>query len=48
MKGLLQRIANSVISKMETTTNPDVFEFYYEFGIWLDGMAIDYFGIYLD
>jgi len=48
MKKFLQRIADSVIRRMENTTNEDLFEFYYEFGMWLNGFAIKRFDIYLD
>lgn len=48
MKNLLQRLADSVIRGMEKTASEDVFDFYYEFGMWLDNVAIQYFGIYLE
>lgn len=48
MKNFLQYIANAIIKKMENTTHDDVFDFYYEFGMWLDNVAVNTFGIYLD
>jgi hypothetical protein len=48
MKKPLQYLADSVIREMEKTSNEDLIEFYYEFGIWLDGIAINWFKIYLN
>ena len=44
----LQYLADKTIVRLGATSDDDMFQFYYEFGIWLDNFAINYFGIYLD
>lgn len=45
---LLQLIADKVINKLENSTNLDSFDFFYDFGIWLNEYCIIYYDIYLD
>lgn len=43
----LQYLADKIIVKLQNTTDDDMFQFYYEIGIWLDNVAINYFNIFL-
>ena len=45
---LFQAIANSIIKKLEKCDNDYTFDLYYELGMWLDSVCINYFDIYLD
>lgn len=45
---LFQKIANWIIIQMDSTTDENILYFYYDFGIWLDRLCVDYFDIYLD
>lgn len=47
MNNLLQKFADSIINKMEKTTNEELIEFYYEFGMFINNVSIKYFKIYL-
>lgn len=48
MKNFLQSIANHIIKKLGETSDDDMFQFYYDMGLMLDTIAINYFDIYLD
>ena len=48
MKNFLQTIADHIIKKLETTSDDEMFQFYYDMGLMLNSFAINYFDIYLD
>ena len=45
---LFQSIADSVIKKLSEADSEDSIQFYSDFGMWLDGVAKNYFNIYLN
>lgn len=47
-KKLLQKIADSLISRLEKSTDEETFNFYMEMALWLDLIAINQYNIYLD
>ena len=44
---LLQYIADKVIIKLNETIDNDEFNFYYQFGLSLNNLSINYFDFYL-
>jgi hypothetical protein len=47
-KEILQSIGNSILRGLDKAKNNDIAEFYFELGMWFDGICINYFDIYLD
>ena len=45
---ILQKFADLIITRLENSNDDDIFQFYYELGIWFDSLCINYFDIYLD
>ena len=45
---ILQKIADRIISKLEKTTDDELFNFYLELGVWYDDFCINTFEVYLD
>lgn len=45
---LLQSVADFILRKINKAESEDAIQFYYEFGIWIDRLAIDYFDISLE
>lgn len=45
---ILQSLADFTINKLESANDEDVIQFYLKFGYWLNGVAVNYFDIYLD
>jgi hypothetical protein len=47
MENMLQYIADKIIDKLEKTNTQDIFDFYFELGLWLDRFSMYYFKINL-
>lgn len=47
-KKFLQSIADKIIEKLETTNEKELFDFYYELGMWFDSFCVNTLKIYLD
>ena len=45
---LLQSIADGIIDKLDNATNLEIFDFYFELGLWFDNFCIKNFEIYLN
>ncbi len=45
---LFQSIADFVIKQLSQAESEDAIQFYSDFGMWLDRVAINMFGIYLN
>lgn len=45
---ILQSIADLIINKLAKASDDDIIKFYYEIGIWFDGICVNYLNIYLD
>jgi len=48
MKNFLQKIGNSILSKIETSNSQKELEMYFTMGIKFDWFCQDYFNIFLD
>lgn len=48
IRKILQYLADKTIVSLGKETDDDMFQFHYEFGIWLDNFAVNYFNIYLE
>ena len=45
---ILQKIADAIIIKISTATDPAVIQSNYDFGLWFDGLCVNYFKVSLD
>lgn len=47
-KKVLQKIADYIIHKLETSNDKDTFHFYYDMGLMLDHFVMYYFNVELE
>jgi len=45
---ILQKFANMLIIKLESVSDKETFEMFYEIALWYNGFCIYYFNVYLD
>ena len=45
---ILQKIADSIINRLEKSENEDIFQFYYELGVSFNYICVNNFGVYLN
>lgn len=45
---ILQKLANMIINKMESVSDEEIFDMYYQSALWYNDFCIFYFNVYLD